>query len=65
MSEEPIIELEKEKEKETQSESEPKSQSDAFLNQATLDYLINTKQYKNNFYKHYRFLTLYLEAYKE
>ena len=43
MSEEPIIELEKE------TQSEPKSQSDAFLNQATLDYLINTKQYKNNF----------------
>ena len=39
MSEKAIIEI----------ESDPKSQSDEFLNQATLDYLINMKQYKNHF----------------
>jgi len=43
MSEEVIIELDIDK----MSKSE--AESDAFLNQATLDYLINTKQYKNHF----------------
>ena len=35
-------------EPELETESEPKfeSESDAFLNQVSLDYLINTKQYK-------------------
>jgi hypothetical protein len=47
MSEKTIIE--KEMEMEIESKSKSQSQSDAFLNQATLDYLINMKQYKNHF----------------
>ena len=37
-----------ESESKLETESESKLESDAFLNQASLDYLINTKQYKNH-----------------
>jgi hypothetical protein len=40
--------LETESESKLETESETKLESDAFLNQASLDYLINTKQYKNH-----------------
>jgi hypothetical protein len=43
-----MLESEIEPELESESESEPKSESDAFLNQVSLDYLINRKQYKNH-----------------
>ena len=49
MSEKTIIEKEMEMEMEMEIESKSKLQSDEFLNQATLDYLINMKQYKNHF----------------
>ena len=42
------LETESESESKLETESESKLESDAFLNQASLDYLINTKQYKNH-----------------
>ena len=49
MSEEAIIESNEKINIDKKSKSESELESDAFLNQASLDYLINTKQYKNHF----------------
>ena len=43
-----MLESESKLKLELETESESKLESDAFLNQASLDYLINTKQYKNH-----------------